>query len=709
MRDSADLEGDQPLASDDALRDLAGAAGVSTHWIDARGEHRQVSVESLRSILAAMDMVCATAGDIAESRARLRDEEVSAFPPPLITADLNRPVPLPFKVADGVRALLEFEEGGAVDLPIDRDESGRPTLRPIGRIGYHRLFIGDRVTTLAVAPPRCWTVEDIAPGHRLWGLTAQVHGLRRAGDGGIGDFGAVAQLARAAARHRADALSLSPTHALFAADDNHFTPYSPSSRLFHNILLADPQATFSRERVENARTQGENPLMLARLEAADLIDWPAASRARKGMLRALFNSFRERELAAPANMLAGEFNRFRATGGEALERHAIFETLHVKQFQRDFTKWSWRDWPAELRDCDSPIVRGFAASNANEVTFHVFCQWLAERSLRAAQGAALSAGMRIGLISDLAIGMNNGGSQAWSAPNDLLLGLSVGAPPDPLAPRGQNWGLTTFAPRALARNGFSAFIATLRAALRNAGGARIDHVMGIARLWLTPDGMDASEGAYLAYPTTDLLRLIALESYRHRAVIIGEDLGTVPDGLRERLTAAGLYGMRVMQFERHHDGFNPPDWYPSGAVAMTSTHDTATTAGYWTGHDLAIRADADQLPPWQTLDNARDERAGARHALWNAFKSAGVATREHEPSPHDPGPAVDAAVAFLARTPASLALLPLEDALGVVEQPNLPGTTTEHPNWRRRYQGLADGCLDNAGAAARLRPLAERG
>ena len=183
----------------------------------------------------------------------------------------------------------------------------------------------------------------------------------------------------------------------------------------------------------------------------------------------------------------------------------------------------------------------------------------------------------------------------------------------------------------------------------------------------------------------------------------------MPDGLRERLTAAGLYGMRVMQFERHHDGFNPPDWYPSGAVAMTSTHDTATTAGYWTGHDLAIRADADQLPPWQTLDNARDERAGARHALWNAFKSAGVATREHEPSPHDPGPAVDAAVAFLARTPASLALLPLEDALGVVEQPNLPGTTTEHPNWRRRYQGLADGCLDNAGAAARLRPLAERG
>jgi 4-alpha-glucanotransferase len=472
--------------SDDTLRDLATDAGISVEWTDTDGRHRVVSVETLRAMLTAMGIGCATDQAIGDSRSRLRGEHATTFSRPMITANLGEPIHVPFQVTDGARALIEFEQGGSADVLVGRDGANASHLEPILRTGYHRLYIGDRAVTLAVAPPRCWTVADATAGHKTWGLTAQVHALRRARDGGIGDFGAVAELARDAAKAGADALSLSPTHALFAADDNHFTPYSPSSRLFHNILLADPRATFDVGRVEQAQAHGADAAELARFEANELIDWPRAGRARKAMLRALFDSFRDCELLTPSHPLAADFSRFCAAGGDALEKHATFEAIHAKQFSRDFTKWHWRDWPAELRDCNSPIVRGFAASNPNEIGFHKFAQWLVDRSIRKAQGMALGAGMRIGLVSDLAVGMNDGGSHAWSAPNDLLLGLSIGAPPDPLAPRGQNWGLTNFSPHALVEAGFAPFLATLRAALRHAGGARIDHVMGVSRLWLTP-------------------------------------------------------------------------------------------------------------------------------------------------------------------------------------------------------------------------------
>ena len=691
---------------DDRLRRLAVEAGISVEWTDNTGEHRVVGVESLRAMLVALGMACGGDHEVAESRARLARERSSPLPPPLVTATVDEAIRLPLRVEAGQRALLEFEQGGARGVSLEPDGEGA-RLPPVSRPGYHRLSIAGYAITLAVAPRRAFTVEDIAPGEKLWGLTAQIYGLRRAGDGGIGDFGAVAQLARRAAGLRADALSLSPTHALFSADRDHFTPYSPSSRLFHNALLADPAAVFDEARIAGVAAQKGANEERARLAALDLVDWPAASGEKAALLRGLFDSFRARELAQGDHPLALDFGRFRKAGGQALERHAVFETLHANQFRRDFTKWRWRTWPGEFRDCSSPAALAFAAGNVDEVAFHVFLQWLADRSLGAAQDAALSAGMRIGLISDLAVGMNDSGSHAWSSPRDILLGLSIGAPPDPLAPRGQNWGLAAFSPRALALNGYAPYLATLRAALRHAGGVRIDHVMGLARLWLTPDGMDASQGAYLAFPARDMIRLAALESLRHRAIVIGEDLGTVPPGLREDLAGAGLYGMKVMQFERHRDGFNPPDWYPADATAMTSTHDTATTAGWWKGVDLETRAGVDQLPPGQALEQSREERARDRGALWNAFRAAGVASGE-PPAPDNTATVCDAAVAFLARAPACLALLPLEDALGLVEQPNLPGTTNEHPNWRRRYPGTADACLAAPEVQRRLRPLAER-
>src|ERR1700736_6013931 len=258
---------------------------------------------------------------------------------------------------------------------------------------------------------------------------------------------------------------------------------------------------------------------------------PRIAGAKFALLRRLFDDFIGTGNGQRTDTLTRDFAAFRAAGGDLLQLHARFAALHADRLAADPSAWSWRTWPAPLRDPNSAAVEEFASRHAREVLFHSFLQWLADRSFAAAQKAARAAGMQIGLIADLAVGMDSSGSHAWSRQSDILVGLDVGAPPDLFNARGQNWGLTAFSPRALVAGGFAPFIATLRAGMRNAGGLRIDHAMSLTRLWLIPEGAKPDEGAYLAYPLDDLLRLTALESWRHRALVIGEDLGTVPTGV----------------------------------------------------------------------------------------------------------------------------------------------------------------------------------
>ncbi len=441
----------------------------------------------------------------------------------------------------------------------------------------------------------------------------------------------------------------------------------------------------------------------ARLESQKLIDWPEAAGAKLALLRVLFDDF----MAGPDEnaALAADFARFRADGGDLLAQHATFEALHAEQSAAGAV--DWRRWSADLRDSRSATVTVFATSRQDEVLFHIFLQWLADRSLAAAQQRARVSGMRIGLISDLAVGMDPTGSHAWSRQQEILGGLAIGAPPDIYNPRGQNWSLTGFSPRALIAGGFAAFLATVRAALRHTGGLRIDHAMGLARLWLIPDGALPSDGAYLAYPVTDLLRLLALESQRHQAIVIGEDLGTLPDGFHDTLETAGVHGMRVLWFEREGQAFAAPDRWDHGAIAMTSTHDLPTVAGWWHGTDIKTRAACDRLGKDLSEANVMAERARDRTGLWQAFEREGVAGG-NAPPPENTPPAVDAAIAFVAQTNTPLCLLPAEDVLGLEEQPNLPGTMDEHPNWRRRLQGDAGSLLDAPEVAARVAKLAAK-
>jgi 4-alpha-glucanotransferase len=688
--------------SDAAIRQLAQRAGITEQWLDYTNKPRRVSLDTIRRILTALGLPCATADDLADSR-HLLD---SARPPPLITATVGQPIALPIPVADdAARFHLVDEHGTASEIAARRSGRGL-CLSGIESPGYYTIDLGQTRVTIAVAPARCHTIDDSAPGERLAGLAAQTYGLRSNGDCGIGDMAAVTALAEAAAAFKIDALALSPAHALFAADPSHSSPYSPSNRLFYNSLLADPGAVLGTDRVARARTTAALGAAVREREASPLIDWTVSSNAKMTILRCLFDDFVATDLAANApTQPAADFGKFCAARGAELEQHALFETLHAAQLQSDSQKWNWRDWPPEWRDPDSAAVQSFRQKNHREILFHSFLQWIAEVSFAAAQRQAKRAGMRIGLISDLAVGMNGGGSQAWMSQADILGGLEIGAPPDLFNINGQTWGLTTFSPRALSAQGFAPFIATLRACMRHCGGVRIDHAMGFMRLWVTPLGAPASEGAYLAYPLDDLLRLTALESYRHRSIVIGEDLGTVPAGFRDRLARTGIYGMSILWFERDDDRFAAPSAWSPHAVAMTSTHDLPPVAAWWRGSDLELRKKYGMLGDEKA---ARAARRADRISLWRAFSAANPQAGSL-PAPDQTSRVVDEAVSFIAATPSPLALLPLEDALGQDMQPNVPGTVNEHPNWKHRYPGDAGALLEAPDVCHRVGTLSRRG
>ncbi len=655
------------------LHELAERAGLQIEWRDAAGRHQRTGDDALRNVLSALGYPAEQERDIVESLDRCRSESHGAD---FVTGDSRQPVDLPGGAGEPGEAELELENGSARAVQIERAGEGL-RLQPIDEIGYHRLHIGGRTIGLAIAPHTCFGIAEAIGDRRAWGAAVQVPSLCDGGGRAFGDFGSVARAASAFAARGADALAISPAHALFPADPARFSPYGPSSRAFLNILFGDPALV------------GQP---LAESRSGDLIDWQNAIPHRLAALRAAFKATR--------SALADRIAAFRAEGGETLELHARFDALHAHFF--DSGAGGWQGWPEDFQDARGVSVQRFAAEHRDEIEFYVFAQWLASESLGAAQHAATDAGMKIGLISDLAVGLDPGGSHGWSRGDELLQGLSVGAPPDPLGPHGQDWGLTTFSPAALRANAFEPLIATLRANIDLCGGIRIDHALGLNRLWVIPHGGSAADGAYLRYPLEDILRVLALESRRARAVVIGEDLGTVPPGLRDKLEEREVLGMRVLWFEREEGGrYIPPARWQRHAVAMTGTHDLFTVAGWWSGRDIDWARQLGRGDPGKSEEQDRAQRTDERRELWSALRQSGSAEGD-PPPPEEPARAVDAATEHVASTPSLLALYPFEDVLGLREQPNLPGTTDEHPNWRRRMPAETAELLEDEQVARRI-------
>lgn len=711
-----------PAPNPTPLQKLALRADLQPHWTDAWSQPRTVSDDALRRVLDGLGLPCSTPGQCEASRAWLAADDAAHALPPLVTAERGQPVAVPWPHTLPQRAYRLTLEDGAIVTGMAMRAEGNPAgtmlLPPIDVCGYHRLELGEAHTVLAVAPARCYGVVDAlrhagraaaGAGARPWGLAVQLYSLRRGADCGMGDLTALAQCCTSAAALHADAVAINPLHAGFAALPQRYSPYAPSSRLFLNPLYADPAAVFGQQALDAAVAALGIGEQLAALEALTEIDWLTLTPLRYAVLQWLWQ---RRETLLPRAAL-DDCAAFRARGGTALHAHACYEAMQAQRLASATNGMNhaaapdWRCWPVTLRSPADAAVAAFARDHADDVAYHAFLQWLAADGMARAQRAARDAGMAVGVVCDLAVGVDPGGSQAWTRQQEILAGFHAGAPPDLYNPLGQDWGVAVFSPRGLRRQGYAAFLEMLRANLSHCGGLRIDHVLGLARMWLVPAGASASDGAYLRYPLDDLLRLVALESWRHRAIIIGENLGTVPPELNATLAARGVLGIDVLWFQREEvkaaagaldpaveadpAPFQPPAQWPPEAIATTSTHDLPTVAGWWAGRDLDWRARLKLLAPGETLAQAQAARARERGALWRALNDAGLC---HGP---EPGPAhapLDAVLAWLGTARTAMRVVPLEDLLGESEQPNLPGTTSVHPNWQRRLdpdvRALAD-------------------
>lgn len=679
--------------SDRLLAELTHAAGLSIDWIDADGNAQAVTPEAQRRLLEALGHAAQSPQQIQHSLEHLHEQRRSAALGPLLTLEQHEKLSLARHFPAGSAFVLNLENGGRIEAHLD-DEGRLPAL---DGCGYHQLLIGDRQVTLAVAPQACPSVAQLSGrSHaRIWGLTAQLYSLRRPHDGGLGDTEALQALVRSAAGKGADALAISPVHAMFSANSHNYSPYSPSSRLFFNVLHAAPGSVLGEPMLHQAIHACGLREELARLESLELIDWPAVADSRQRILRHLHAAF----IQAP-HPLRGDFEAFRREGGDALLQHCRFEALHGFMSRNDLPH-DWRVWPEQYRDPGNDAVRQFCAGHEHEIDYHAFAQWLIARGLDRAQSSAREAGMAIGLIADLAVGADAAGSQGWSRQAEMLQAVGIGAPPDILNRSGQSWGVSAFSPQGLQEHGFRAYIEMLRANLAHAGGIRIDHVMSLKRLWIIPQGEASEAGAYLNYPFQDLLRLLCLEAQRNRALVIGEDLGTVPDGLREELARRNILGMRVLLFEHNHSGFIAPQHWPRDALATTTTHDLPSIRGWLGSRDIHWR----QAAGHRSDDHTQKDHALRAHetqALRQALQHHG---HLHEQDSDEEERQLDASIAFIGHTPAPLVLLPLEDAMAVHEQPNLPGPGHEHPNWRRRWAERADRMLDQPAVSQRLQRL----
>ncbi len=687
-----------------ALARLAALYGIEPGYHDIWGEWRATPAATQRRLLATLGVDAAdetTAEAALASAQRARWERVVPAITVLRRAGLDRGMRLQLPEDAFARALAWriVEEGGEVreerfdalslvrmeDFAQDgwRATAFRLPLPADLPDGYHRIAIVAGPTVLgegllAVAPPRCYLPAAIADGARVWGTTVQLYGLRSSRNAGVGDFTDLRHCAEVWGERGAAIVGTNPLHALSLRDPGHASPYSPSSRLFLNPIYLDVEAIddFAEIAASDHGFTARWRAQCERLRAPDSVDYAAVAAAKRAILETLYAHFCRRHLEAGSTR-ARLYAQFRAARGQALRHHALHEAL------AELHGAPWRQWPEEHRDPASEAVRRYARENALAVGLHEYLQWQADLQLARAQERCTDLGMAVGLYADLAISIGPDGSEAWANQHLYALGASVGAPPDAFNTRGQDWGLPPYDPWRLRDAAYAPLIATLRSNMLRAGALRIDHVMGLARLWWVPAGCEAHEGAYVRYPLADLLGIVALESHRERCLVIGEDLGTVADELRRELEAHEILSYRLVLFERDQAGFKAPPAYPRRALVAWSTHDLPTFAGWWNGADLETRGRLG-LVDAGALGRAHDERKADRAALVAALRREGLVPEGTDPAAPLTDELLLAVQVYAARTPAAVMVVQMEDVLGVAEQANVPGTVEQHPNWRRK-------------------------
>ena len=570
---------------------------------------------------------------------------------------------------------------------------------PILEQGYHQLNISigtlQANCPLIYTPKMCFSPQE-ASANKLWGYTAQLYSLGSNSNWGMGDFTDLFELVEKSAEQQASTIGLNPLHPLYQQNPAHRSPYSPSSRCFLNPLYIDVTkiANYAFCDLALKKVQSESFQQNIRCaKASKLIDYPAVAKLKYEITELLFSDFCQYKEDSCKNM-AAEFDDFKQTQGDDLYRFATFDALNEHFNLAGEPVYGWPDWPASFQDPSSEDVIKFQLTHSNRIDYFCFLQWTAHKQLNAVTQCAKDKKMAIGLYLDLAVGCDGSGVDAWLDQELYVAGASIGAPPDGMNPLGQNWGLTPINPVTLQKQGYQPLVKALRSSMQYAGALRIDHILGLMRQYWVAPGMEANEGIYISFPFEDILQIIALESRRNHCVVIGEDLGNVPDGFSEKIQASGLLSFKVMFFERWQSGlFKRPENFPVQSVVTIATHDTATLSGWWQGRDLQWRQQLNLYPNEAAGLADRNARANERQNLIAALDDLHVIDMskapQHEPALMNTELSV-AVQKYLATSLSYIQLIPLEDALEISEQVNIPGTIDQHPNWLQKLPVLLE-------------------
>lgn len=660
------------------LEAAALAAGISTTYINAHGKSQVIPDETRLRLLEAMHRSPAQ-----------KKADIPPLPPVLVFSRGTRKAVTP-QGKDGFRWQLTTEQGREYHGEV---EAGNAFILP-ARLpeGYHQLTISRSerrwASRLIIAPARCYEPSALRSGEKLWGACIQLYTLRSADNWGMGDFGDLKKMLSEVAVRGGAFVGLNPVHALYPANPESASPYSPSSRRWLNVLYIDVNAVEDFAVSVEAQRWWKLPGTQQALEAAreaEWVDYPAVTALKMAALRMAWKHFATRD--ADDNHKQ-EFGDFVARNGESLYWQAAFDALHANQIAKDETRWGWPAWPEAYRDTDSPEVKAFCEQHADEVAFFLWLQWLAYSQFAACWESCQQHGMPVGLYRDLAVGVAEGGAETWRDRELYCMKASVGAPPDILGPLGQNWGLPPMDPHVMQVRAYEPFIQMLRASMMNCGALRIDHVMALLRLWWIPWGETADKGAYVSYPVDDLLAILALESQRHQCMVIGEDLGTVPVEIISKLRRSGVYSYKVLWFERvQNNQFRAPEDFPEQSMAVATTHDLPTLRGYWESGDLALGKTLGLYPDEAVFRGLQRDREQAKQGLLDALHRAGCLAKRSgkKASQMKMTPVLNRGMQrYIADSNSALLGLQPEDWLDMSAPVNIPGTSDQYPNWRRK-------------------------
>ena len=656
----------------DNLVQAAQAAGIETGFYDIEGKYYAAKPEVLQEILAALCAETLSDGLFDDVKVCAEHSGEAVQLPPAFSA---------FAEAD-----LRDEQGLGAVVALRADEHGAVWAQlPQLTAGYYTLTAaGGRLRVrLIVAPAAVYQPRQLAWGGRMNGITVQLYSLRSARNWGIGDFSDLAELMAYAGSKKLDFVGINPLHALFGARPAFASPYSPSSRERLNPIYLDVErvGAFSYgERAHHWLQQSNIRRRIEALRTTETVAYTAVWAFKRDALQLAFHAF-ETESCQAAQDERAAFEAFVAEQGEGLAGYALFEALDQYYARPHPHETGWVSWPKAYQNPNSAAVQAFAESHAREVRFYMWLQWLCAQQLREVEEAARRHGVKLGLYGDLAVGAARGSADTWLNRRDYCMEMSVGAPPDPLGPQGQNWNLPPLNPRVLHQTGYEKFIRLLRENMRRCGVLRIDHVMALCRLWWVSGSRSADFGAYVHYRADILFAILALESCRNRCVVVGEDLGTVPDEARYFLNRYQVFSYKVMYFSKNQGGFELPQDYPVQALTVVSTHDVAPLAGWWTGQDLHLMRDLGALPDDAAFQTALSQREADKADLFAKLKQSGCLPEDAEMPSESSETLLSAVHRYAALSSSRLYAVQMENLLGVRDNLNVPGVADGYPNW----------------------------